>query len=333
MSPHKALARLILASMLLPGIAAADEISLNARPVPLAEELPLGAHSGRIRFLGMLALPRTTIDGLRFAQISDLAWDNDDGVLYALSDKGALFHLRPIFNGGMLADVKVKSAVALREPQSEQTLRRKRADSEGLAVVYGRNGRVHDAELIVSFEHIPRIMRYRPDGRALAQYPLPPMLADPRGYQNDNLMLEAVCVDPKLGILTIPEAPLRSDPQGFNRIYNLSGLSWLYPVERENRVVGLACLGDGEVLVLERDYGRLFWRSLVALKRVQLSRADAGTTLNVETIAVLDSRQGFQIDNFEGIAHHRENRFFLISDDNDLFIQRTLLLYLELLAE
>ena len=50
----------------------------------------------------------------------------------------------------------------------------------------------------------------------------------------------------------------------------------------------------------------------------------------VETVALLDTAQGYQIDNFEGLTRHKGNRFFMVSDNNDLFVQRTLLLYFEL---
>ena len=50
-------------------------------------------------------------------------------------------------------------------------------------------------------------------------------------------------------------------------------------------------------------------------------------------MATLDSDHGLQIDNFEGLARHQSNRFFMVSDDNSVFIQRTLLVYFELLAD
>ena len=316
-------------------VAAAEEpyLPLNAKRVPLSETVELGDRVGRIRFLGMLELPSTTIQGLRFAQISDLAWDDDDGVLYAMSDKGALFHLRPVFDGNFLVDVKLLRAVPLRELQTGEPLRYRRADTEGMDILHGRNRRPHDAELVISFERFPRIWRFRPDGRAVAELPLPAPLADARAYDDENRMLEAVCVDDSLGPLTMPEAPLRKEQRGFNRIFALDGKSWLYPAENANRVVGMACLGNGDVIVLERDYGRLLWRASIALKRVRVSAANAGATLAVERLMVLDTTDGFQIDNFEGIAQHRGNRFFLVSDNTDLFLQRTLLLYIELLPE
>ena len=308
-------------------------LPLQTKPVPLGETIDVGDRIGRIRFLGMLQVPATTVQGLRFSQISDLAWDDDAGLLYAISDKGALFHLRPVFDGNTLIDLKLVRAVPLRELHADQPLRDRRADTEGMDILHGRNRRPHDAELIISFERFPRIWRYRPDGRALAELPLPAPLDDLRAYDDDNRMLEAVCVDDSLGALTMPEAPLRKEQKGHNRIFSINGKSWLYPVENSNRVVGMACLGNGEVIVLERDYGRLLWRASVALKLVRLSMANAATALRPERLVVLDTADGYQIDNFEGIAAHRGNRFFLVSDNNDLFVQRTLLLYIELLSE
>ena len=40
----------------------------------------------------------------------------------------------------------------------------------------------------------------------------------------------------------------------------------------------------------------------------------------VETLVTFDTDKGHQLDNFEGLAHHRGNRFFVVSDDNDLFL-------------
>jgi hypothetical protein len=322
-----------MAGLLLLGAApAADRgIAIKARPVPLAENLAVGDVADRIRFLGMLALPNLNANGLRFAQLSDLAWDEDAGLLYAISDKGALFHLQPVLRDGALVDVRLIKAVPLRDLKSRKPLRSQYADAEGLEILNGNNGRADDAELLVSFERHPRLARFRPDGYAISEHQLPAALRDGKAYVDANKGLEAVCHDAAFGTLTVPEAPLETEPPGFHRLYSTTGASWRYTAENQNRVVGLACLGGGEVIVLERDYGRVFWHSSIALKRLRLAGARVDAALTVENIATLDTSEGYQIDNFEGIARHRGQRYFLISDDNDLFIQRTLLLYIEVL--
>ena len=65
--------------------------------------------------------------------------------------------------------------------------------------------------------------------------------------------------------------------------------------------------------------------------RIATLVGDGGESVaTVETVALLDTAQGYQIDNFEGLTRHKGNRFFMVSDNNDLFVQRTLLLYFEI---
>lgn len=311
--------------------AAADEILLDTRPHALSDSVTPGDRLARIRLLGLLELPNQRVEGLRFSQLSALAWDDDEGLLYALSDKGNLFHLRPVLEDGRLTGVRLVRAVPLRGSDGKP-LAGRRADAEGMDIVNGRNGRKGDAELIVSFERYPRIVRYRPDGRMLREHPLPAALSDPKRYRGANSMLEAVCVDERLGILTAPEEPLRAEQEGYTRIFDLAGRSWRYPLTEGMQITAIECLGNGELMVLERDFGRLFGRSVVALRRTVLPPQPSTTEpVLVTTVVRLDAAEGFRIDNFEGLARHRGRRFFMISDDNDLFVQRTLLMYFELL--
>ncbi len=305
---------------------------LETRSVALSENIKVGDRIGHIRFLGMLQLPNPTVDGMRFSQLSGLAWDDDDGILYAISDRGFLFHLQPVFENGVLSVLKLLKALHLRETGSNSPLKATRADSEGLDILNGRNGRKGDAELIVSFERFPRVVRYRADGYAIEESSLPAPLNDARMYQDSNRMPESVCADSRLGILTVPEAPLKGERQGYTRIFNLDGRSWIYPIPEGNRISALECLGNNRVLVLESNFTGVLGRLEVFLKLATLSPDGSPTEpVPVETAVALDTSKGHQIDNFEGLARHRGNRFFLVSDDNDLFIQRSLLMYFELL--
>ncbi|OGI66648.1 MAG: hypothetical protein A2W18_01725 [Candidatus Muproteobacteria bacterium RBG_16_60_9] len=305
-------------------------LALDATPAPLAENVAVGDTVGKIRFLGMLVIPRISINGLRLSQLSDIAWDENAGVLYAISDKGGLFHLHPIWRDNVLVDVKLSRAVPLRDLATGKPLQDRHADAEGLDILPNPSGRAADTELIISFERYPRIVRYHTDGYAVGEYTLPAPLNNPKAYVDTNRMLEATCHYPQFGVLTIPELPLDSEAPGYNRLYTLSEKSWRYPIEDGNRVVGLSCLANGDVLVLEGTFGSRFWRSHTTLKRVRPPNAPTTAPLQPELLVTLEPTKGYQIDNFEGIAHHRGKRFFLISDDNDFFLQRTLLLYIEL---
>lgn len=303
--------------------------ALDARPVSLADGAAGGERIGQLRVLGLLELPSRTVNDLRFAGLSGLAWDDDDGVLYALSDLGALFGLRPVFRDGRLADVSLVSAAPLLRSDGSHRLRHWQADGEGLDITNGRNGRRGDAELIVSFEgEPPRIARYRPDGTFVREEPLPAALRDSRSYRSTNKTLESICLHPRLGLVTTPERQRRDDPEGRARLHALAGPSWTYP-RLAGGVVALECLPDGDVLLLERDFQPTRLRTVITLRRLRLPRRGNEIT-DITPIAALDSDTGLKLDNFEGLARHRGNRFFLVSDDNDVFLQRTLLLYVEI---
>src|SRR5438105_6439054 len=83
---------------------------LRSWPVSLSESLSDGAAIGRLRPRGMLQLTPVKIGGLRFSQLSGLAWDDDDEILYAISDKGFLFHLRPVIENDTLVRVTLLKA-------------------------------------------------------------------------------------------------------------------------------------------------------------------------------------------------------------------------------
>jgi hypothetical protein len=305
--------------------------ALGAKAVDLCEPPSACERIGGIRLLGVLELPTRTVNGHRFAGLSGLAWDEDDNLLYALTDHGVVFGLRPAFHNHRLVNVTLRSAAALIDPRTHKPVKWRRSDAEGLDILNGHNQRAGDAELVVSFEGDPRIARYRPDGRFIAEIPLSKTLRDVRSYRY-NKMLEAVCHHPRAGMLTAPEEPLDRSRE-IARLYRMDGSSWRFPAGRGG-IVALECLPGGDVLVMERDYSTLSLRWIITLRRLRLPAGAApDSLLAAETVATLDSDDDLNIDNFEGLARHRGNRFFMVSDDNDVFVQRTLLLYFELLGE
>lgn len=299
--------------------------TIGAERVSLADSLAVGDSIGKLRFLGMLQLPPANISGARLAEMSDLAWDEDEQVLYAISNKGVLFWLRPQFADGALRDVSVIRAFPLYDLDNKRRLMDRRADAEGLDIINGDNGRRGDTELLVSFERMPRIVSYRTNGAALREHKLPPALAR-ENFRADNKSLEAVAQHPLLGVLTTPEVPLKGAAAGTTHIYALNGKRWSYPLDEDSSIVSLKASGKRAVMVLERSYTPIYGRIVVNIKEATLN---ADGTSSVQTLARLDSREGLLLDNFEGLARHRGRRYFAISDNNSMFFQRTLLLYFE----
>lgn len=301
------------------------------RPFALAAALHPGERYMHIRYLGALELSGESIEGYAPHGLSGLAWDADEGLLYAVSDRGYLLHLRPVFAHGRLAGLDFLAAHALRDPQGKP-LSGAYADAEGLALRRGANGRRGDSQLFVSFEVHPRIVAYRPDGRYLHSQRLPPQLTDISAYRGRNAALESCTFAPGYGILTAPQLPLRSAPRTGATIYAMDGRRWHFDRldARDSAIVDLAPAGRGAVLVLERRYRSVFEPLIFNLRLVRLGLADRQGRAPVEELAQFDNFHGWRLDNFEGLALHRDRRYFMISDDNGSALQRTLLVYFEI---
>ena len=302
--------------------------ALNAKEFDLCPQTSSCERIAGVRVLGALELPTRLLDnGIRFGGLSGLAWDDDDQRLYTISDRGVVFGLRPVFRNDRLVDVALLSAKALIDPLAHKPVKWRRSDSEGLDILKGRNGRKGDAELVISFEGEPRIARYHPDGRFIDEVALAKSLRETKNYRY-NRMLESVCVHPREGILTAPEVPMVG--QDGKRLYRADGRSWRIPPGRGD-IVALECLANGDILLLERDLQKLSLHWMITLRRLRLpSHTPMDSLLESRTVVELDGTE-FSIDNFEGLAHHRGNRFFMVSDDNNVFVQHTLLVYFELL--
>ena len=284
-----------------------------------------------VQLLGALTLRQVKIDGQLVAELSALAWDEDEQILYAVSDGGRLFHLLPEFAGGVLSGVAGVAGYPLRDANGEP-LRGARADSEGLALENAENGIRGDSRLVVSFERRPRLVRYTPTGRYVGTIPLPAPLTTVANYASSNKSLESVAHHPSAGWLTAPERPMRDGAPGVIRIWGVAGGYWDYRLREApgNSLVAMEALSDGSIITLERGYGLMYLHVVIALRRTGPLSTEPGAMPTISTAAVFDSTQGWRVDNFEGLARHRGLNFFLVSDDNQNRVQRTLLLYIRI---
>ena len=303
------------------------------RPFELSSGHPPGSEIGGIRLLGALKLGTATVDGRAAVELSGLAWDQDEGLLYAVSDDGFLAHLRPRFDrNGYLSGVDLVATFPLQGPE-ERPLAREEQDAEGLAIRKGDNGIRGDTVLAVSYEVRPRIWLHRPDGGYLGALELQPALRDAGNYVGRNAALESLTWSPRLGWITAPQIRLKGTPREEFRIYDLEGNYWSYPPldPEHSDQVGMASLGEDRLLLLERVYKSLFQPVIFALRRL---RPEPGThTASVGEVFRFNTAEGWRVDNFEGLAHHRGRRYFMVSDDNQSVVQKTLLVYFELLEE
>ncbi|MCK5431582.1 MAG: hypothetical protein KAJ03_02500, partial [Gammaproteobacteria bacterium] len=73
-----------------------------------------------IHIQAVAQLSNFTINGLKVSELSDLAWDADEELLYALSDNGYLLSFRPVFNEGRLIDILIINGLPLRDDKGKK---------------------------------------------------------------------------------------------------------------------------------------------------------------------------------------------------------------------
>ena len=155
------------------------------------------------------------LDKARYAEtnvggLSALAYDAAHGVYYSLVDNdrdtpARLYTLRLPLDGGKLGTPEVLAVTTLRNA-SGQPFTGRNFDGEGMALL-------PDGNLLISSETEPSIRRFAPDGRLLAELPVPPrFLVKPNGEATDNLTFESLALTPDSGALyTMNEGPLAPD--------------------------------------------------------------------------------------------------------------------------
>ncbi len=292
-----------------------------------------------IELKGTLDFREQSYYGEMLSELSGIAWDEDESILYAVSDEGVLFHIRPQIRNGHLIDAKVIAAWPLKDKEGMR-LTGKWSDSEGLDIVLSNNAVRGDTQLVVAFEGRPRIVRYSIEGVYLNHIDLPDILEDRKKYHSSNKALESVTVHPAYGVITTPEYPLKNAPGNIISVFSSHGKAWRIPRSHiENvAVVAIESSGDGSVLVLQRAYKSPLHPLTILLSRVILDEhcelTRPGSTDNLcarKDLAILSTARGWALDNFEGLTHYKENTFLMVSDNNGKGIQRTLLTFFQLL--
>jgi hypothetical protein len=268
-----------------------------------------------------------------FGGLSGLGFTGPDGRLTAVSDRGYFISGQLIYDDDdrPLGLIGVHIA-PIQNSRGADLPRDFARDAEALAVIE-RNG--VPAAVRVGFENLTRVADFAlvdsvPTGPA-TEISIPGWLSDAR----TNRSLESVCIAPPASpvagsTLLLTEGV--ADGEGGQRAWLLGAadrgaLSYrsgdgTYPAD-------CAFLPDGDLLVLERGIALLAFH--MRLVRVPAAKVRPGSTMRGD---VLLEATGREIDNMEGLAVHAgpdgKTRITIVSDDNFIDWQRTLLLQFSL---
>jgi len=288
----------------------------------------------RVKVLSSYLIKSKTKNSYPIVELSDLAWDEDEQLLYAISDEGLLYHLKLNIKNNRINSVNIIDAMPIRDKQN-QAVKGKFSDAEGLALIKGNNKSRGDTELIISFENKPRIAHYSTNGQFIKKVKIIKKLRKRKYFRNKNKALESVTVHPQYGYLTAAEKPLKENPLSRQTIYSNSGKEWHFPAStvKNSSITALEVISKDEVLILERAYNGLLSPVVINLRKLTLQKCDHLNLCEIETLARLDSSEGWILDNFEGLTHLRDNQYLMISDNNNNPLQKTILVLFEILNQ
>ncbi|MDM5272440.1 esterase-like activity of phytase family protein [Sulfurovum sp. zt1-1] len=291
------------------------------RSVDITPRFKSDQYSG-IKILDQKYLSYKQIGGYGFSELSDLTYDPKEKKLFMISDEGRLFTFHAMFSDKI--DVLKPISATLITKENGKKFKKWRRDSEGICL--GAKG-----GLLISFEGKPRLGLFREDGQRIKTYTLPKPLRNAENYRSQNKSLEALARHPWYGALMVAEWPLKKDHKKYQTIYSLSGKQWHFTAEPEARssTTAIEVMDDGNILVLERSFTDYLDPFVITLKKVYLEGCTQNSMCKSKVLVKMNSHKGWDVDNFEGLAHVGNNRFVMISDDNDNFFQRTLLIYFE----
>lgn len=294
-------------------------------PLLLLVLAPAGSVAApQLEIRDTVAIPPLTVDGIQISELSGLAWDQDEQLLYAISDKGNVFHFKLSLKGNRIAAVDPVYAAKLTDKDGE-LVKKGRRDSEGLTVLNADNGKRGDTQLVIAFEGVPRIIRFTPQGRAISNIELPAVLQDRRAYQRGNDALESVTFHRRYGFITAPEMPLKGQPQNLHTLYSTKGKRWSFMAHpaKNSGISGLETLPDGNLLVMERAWSGIFNPLVVSLRYLDFKQCSKEGACTAQDLKVLSSH--LLVDNFEGLTHIQGNQYLMVSDDGNEELLRTAL--------
>ena len=259
---------------------------------------------------GFLSAFRWTGDDPLLGGVSAIDVSDDGSRFVAVSDRGSITQGRFLRDAeGVITGIEAEPFQHLKG-KGDAPLRAGRSDSEGVAWA-------PDGTIYVSFEGVARVLAYDGVGSSARNLPTPEAF---RKMQT-NSSLEALAIDPRGRLYTLPERSGRQD-QPFP-VYAFDGRRWTQPftLPRDGNFlpVGADFGPDGRFYLLERDFqGLAGFVSRVRAFRFGPDGADAGEVILQTSLGTHDNLEGLSVWQDEA----GNIRLTMVSDDNFKFFLR-----------
>jgi hypothetical protein len=306
-------------------------IDVSATPISRFEPRnPSQTRFGALEFRGGLVLSSSY---KAFGGFSSLHMAPDGSHFVSASDRGAWLRGRIVYRDGRPDAITDAEMAPILGPDGKPLTARKWFDSESLTF--------RDGTAYVGIERVEKIVRFnfQHDGLTARGEPIP-VPDDFKTFAN-NLSLECLAAPPKgapLGDQLIVVTERSLDDAGNMRSFLLNGKNVArFTVKRHDDfdISDCVAMPPNGLLLLERRFALLHGGLSMRIRRVAIADIKPGAVADGKKL--IEADLGYEIDNMEGIGLHRnasgETILTLISDDNFLPFQRTLLLQFALVGE
>lgn len=240
----------------------------------------------------------------------------DGKTLYILSDKGRLLHYKLLIQDKKIKQLKYQKSFFLKDKNGKR-LKKAFRDSEGMSR-YGKH-------LLISFEGKNRVEEYDIYGNRYRGFKLNKKLRKNSDYVNENSGLESVAYSNIYGIITAPERPLNKKNK--HKIYSKD---FIWKFDADGSISDMVFIDSHHLMVLLREYGTYASQKNTTLLSIDLSSC-IDKSCKVQELAKLHAQDGWKLDNFEGVTKVGDNLYLMVSDDNNSFFQKTLLVLFEII--
>jgi hypothetical protein len=287
--------------------------------VMLATAVSAAAQTGQppaADILDSVRVPAAGPDGSGISELSGLAWDEDERLLYAVSDAGYLIQFRIAVENDKLVKIEPISVLPLEEFEASLLkLTWSLSNAESVHVRNAANGRKGDTELIVALEDGPALARFTAQGKFTEELRLPPPLDNSSAYSSSNKRLESVSEIPAHGVITVPEAPLYGEPEDVHTIYAMDGAKWKFKAVQPHlsAVKDIAILPDGRQMVLERTRDDNGKSTEAHLRILDLANCAPDSQCQVADVAPTNP-EPLKLD-FEGLTRISKDLYLVVTDE------------------
>lgn len=292
--------------------------------LPLAAFVVVSGTEGRSsgpssEILSEIRLQSNDADGNAINEISGLAWDADDQLLYAISDMGHVVSFKVAITGSQINSI---DAVSFHDV-SVSLGKKKFSDSEAIVVLNGDNGVVGDSNLAIAFEDGPAAALFTTNGELIQLLDLPEPLRNPDAYQSANKRIESMGYSEGRGFFFAPQVPLTGNAEDRHTLYFNDGpsVSFDSAEPRASDTKDVTALPDGSVIALEGADGGGFWSFVglaspeMRLRRINLADCNSENVCPVKDY--LPVAQSEMQDKFEGLAFIGGDKFLAATDETD----------------